>query len=100
MGRGRLVWGLVAFLVLVGAMWGTIAALGWTPQLGLDLQGGLSIVLAPEEGQEVDSEVLDQTVEIIRSRVDALGVAEPEITRQEDVINVQLPGIENREQAR
>ena len=100
MGRGKLIAGLVVFLVVVGAMWGTIAALAWTPQLGLDLQGGLSIILAPEAGQEVDPEVLDQTVEIIRSRVDALGVAEPEITRQEDIIEVQLPGIENREQAR
>ena len=38
-------------------------------------------------------------LEIIRDRVDALGVAEPEITRQGDAIVVQLPGVKNRDRA-
>ena len=50
MGRGNLVAALVFFLVLVGAMWGFILFKGWGPQLGLDLQGGVSITLVPEEG--------------------------------------------------
>ena len=62
-----------------------------SPQLGLDLQGGVSVVLEPTE--EASDEALDQTIEIIRSRVDALGVAEPEIARQGDSIVVQLPGV-------
>ena len=91
---------LMAFLVVVGALWGTIAALGWSPQLGLDLQGGVSITLIPTEGQgEIDEEVLDQTVAVIRQRVDALGVAEPDIARQGDTIQVQLPGVADQEQA-
>jgi preprotein translocase subunit SecD len=99
MGRGRLIAALIAFLVLVGALWGFILYRGVEPQLGLDLQGGVSITLIPAAGQEVDSAVLDQTVEIIRQRVDGLGVAEPDIARQGDTIEVQLPGITDQERA-
>jgi protein-export membrane protein SecD len=100
MRRGRLVTSLVAFLVAVGALWGAIAAVGWSPQLGLDLQGGVSITLIPTEGQgDIDEEVLDQTVTLIRQRVDALGVAEPDIARQGETIQVQLPGVADQEQA-
>lgn len=100
MRKGRYVTSLVAFLVAVGALWGTIAALDWSPQLGLDLQGGVSITLIPAEGQgEIDTEVLDQTVAVIRQRVDALGVAEPDIARQGDTIQVQLPGVADQQQA-
>lgn len=87
------------FLLAVAALWGTIGVLGWTPQLGLDLRGGISITLLPAEGQQIDDEVLDQTVQVIRQRVDGLGVAEPEIARQGDTVLVQLPGLTDREQA-
>ena len=43
--------------------------------------------------------VLDQAIEIIRNRVDALGVAEPEITRQGSSIIVSLPGVANKDRA-
>ncbi|HVM01233.1 MAG TPA: hypothetical protein VM263_01080, partial [Acidimicrobiales bacterium] len=82
-------------LVSVAAVGGTFAA-GNRPQLGLDLQGGASVVLRPKK--EVSSGALDQAIEIIRNRVDALGVAEPDISRQGDNIIVQLPGV--RDQAR
>lgn len=76
-------------------------ASGQRPRLGLDLQGGISVILSPVEqpGQPVDTGVLDETIEIIRSRVDSLGVAEPEIARQGDDVLVQLPGIEDRDRA-
>ena len=99
MGRGKQVGLLVAFLVVLGGMWGGIFAAGWTPQLGLDLQGGVSIILAPAPGQQVDEGVLEQTVGIIRNRIDALGVAEPEIARQGETVQVQLPGLADQEQA-
>ncbi|MGI9624624.1 MAG: protein translocase subunit SecD, partial [Acidimicrobiales bacterium] len=41
----------------------------------------------------------DTSVEIIRNRVDGLGVAEPDITRQGDRIVVQLPGVEDQRRA-
>ncbi len=86
-------------LILVAAFGG----LAWTlvadnsPELGLDLQGGVSVVLAPTG--EASGDQLDQALSIIRDRVDALGVAEPEITRQGDAIVVQLPGVKNRDRA-
>lgn len=75
---------------------GLVAALATdsSPELGLDLQGGLSVVLEPTTSVE-DGE-LDQAVAIIRNRVDGLGVAEPEISRQGDAVIVQLPGVDDR----
>ena len=72
---------------------------GNEPLLGLDLQGGVSVVLQPVEGSETSDESLDQTLEIIRSRVDGLGVAEPEIARQDETILVNLPGAEEQQRA-
>ena len=57
----------------------------------------MAVVLEPTE--EASDEALDQTIEIIRSRVDALGVAEPEIARQGDSIVVQLPGVDQQQRA-
>ena len=68
---------------------------GNTPQLGLDLQGG-AVGGAPARRRKVDDGVLDQAIAIIRSRVDALGVAEPDISRQGNTIVVQLPGVKNQ----
>src|SRR6266545_1904377 len=70
--------------------------------LGLDLQGGLEVVLKaePEKGQTFTAEDLDRSVEIMRSRVDKIGVAEPEIRKQgKDQIVIELPGVHNQERA-
>ncbi|HSJ46232.1 MAG TPA: protein translocase subunit SecD [Euzebyales bacterium] len=100
MSRRGLIVSLIAFLLAVGAMWGTIIALGWQPQLGLDLRGGVTITLIPAANQgEIDQEKLDQTVAVIRQRVDALGVAEPDIARQGQTIQVQLPGVADQQRA-
>jgi preprotein translocase subunit SecD len=86
------------FIVLVAAGSLTAALVtDTTPQLGLDLQGGVSVVLQPTEA--ASDEALSQAREIIRNRVDALGVAEPEIVRQGDSIVVQLPGVKNQQRA-
>jgi preprotein translocase subunit SecD len=70
-----------------------------TPRLGLDLEGGTSVILTAE-GENVREDVLQQTVEIIRRRIDALGVAEPEVAvAGSDNILIQLPGVENEKQA-
>lgn len=94
--RSALVMVLVSILftsVLVGL---TIAA-GNTPLLGLDLQGGISVVLQPTE--DVDEGRLEQAVDIMRNRIDSLGVAEPEITTQGQTILIQIPGVEDRDRA-
>jgi preprotein translocase subunit SecD len=88
---------LVFILVTAAAALGATFLTDTSPQLGLDLQGGVSVVLQPTK--ESSDEALSQTIEIIRSRVDALGVAEPEIARQGDAVVVQLPGVENQQRA-
>jgi preprotein translocase subunit SecD len=90
---------LVAVLVIA---WGSLAAMlvaGWKPKLGLDLQGGFSVVLVSPEGTDVDT--LDTAVEVMRRRIEELGsVQEPEIFVQGDrAIVVELPGVENRDRA-
>jgi preprotein translocase subunit SecD len=95
--RRRKLTPLVFIVLLAVVSLGVVLATGTSPQLGLDLQGGVSVVLEPTE--DVSDDALSQTIEIIRSRVDALGVAEPEITRQGDSVVVQLPGVKNQQRA-
>jgi preprotein translocase subunit SecD len=84
-------------LLVVVSVSATIAS-GNEPVLGLDLQGGISVVLAPVG--DVKGGSVDVAVDIIRSRVDSLGVAEPEISRQGNNIVVDLPGVKDRDKAR
>jgi preprotein translocase subunit SecD len=95
--RRRQITFVVSFVALTVVLFSLTLIAGNKPTLGLDLQGGVSVVLAPTE--EVESDTIDQAIEIIRNRVDALGVAEPEITRQGDNILVQIPGVEDQERA-
>ncbi len=69
---------------------------------GLDIQGGLEVVLQakPLKGQQLTSSMMDDSVSIIRNRVDGLGVSEPVITKQgTNQIVVELPAIHNATQA-
>jgi SecD/SecF fusion protein len=64
--------------------------------LGLDLQGGLEVVLkaVPPPKHELTESDLDRSVEIMRNRIDKLGVSEPEIRKQGDnQIVIQLAGV-------
>ncbi len=64
-------------------------------RLGLDLQGGVHMVLQVENprGGEITSNVQDQVLEKIRIRVDKYGITEPEIVKSGiDQIVVDLPG--------
>ncbi len=67
------------------------------PHLGLDLQGGISVVLTAQGNADAGS--IDKAVDVIRNRVDALGVAEPDISRQGNNVLVQLPGIKEQSKA-
>jgi SecD/SecF fusion protein len=69
---------------------------------GLDLQGGLEVVLKaqPPKGHQLTKSDLDRSVSIMRSRVDKLGVASPEIREQSpDQIVIELAGVHDPEQA-
>ena len=91
---------MIATMVVVYGLLLLTILFGRTPKLGLDLQGGISVNLQPvKDGQvtdDVDSQDLDDSIEIIRKRVDALGVAEPEVARQGNTITVQLPGAKDQ----
>jgi len=93
----RNVWYLVITFVVVGGAFTATLISGNRPILGLDLQGGISVTLNPVQGTKSGS--IDQALEIIRNRVDGLGVAEPEISRQGDSIVVDLPGVKDRAKA-
>ncbi len=93
----RLVVSLVGVVVVVfGLLIGNLVA-GNVPSLGLDLQGGASVTLQPEG--TYDAKALDVALTIIRSRVDSIGVSEPEIIRQGDTVVVNLPGVEDQQRA-
>ena len=69
---------------------------------GLDLQGGLEVVLQaqPPRGHKITPEDLDRSVDIMRNRVDKLGVSEPEIRKQPpDQIVIQLPAVHDVDEA-
>ncbi len=71
--------------------------------LGLDLKGGMHLVLKVDTEKLSDNAKADavlRAIEILRNRIDGLGVGETSIQRQgEDEIIVQLPGITDREKA-
>lgn len=78
-------------------MMGLALGLGWSPKLGLDLQGGLSVVYkpVPHAGQKLTPSTLQTVANIMTDRVDAFGVSQPNITVQGGDIVVQLPGVKD-----
>src|SRR5262249_50491750 len=72
------------------------------PTLGLDLQGGLEVTLkaVPPANRSLTKDDLSRSVDIMRNRVDKLGVSEPNITTQgSDQIVIELPGVKDAEAA-
>jgi protein-export membrane protein SecD len=88
---GRLTTSIVFVAILVGvALAGLLTSV--KPLLGLDLEGGLSVILKGPAG--TDRGVMEKALDRIRERVDALGVAEPDISLiGSNLIQVQLPGL-------
>jgi SecD/SecF fusion protein len=93
-------------LVLVGLIVAALIGVGFLaipgspahkkPTLGLDLQGGLEVILkaVPPPGHKLTQEDLDRSVSIMRSRIDKLGVSEPEIRKQgSNQIVIELAGV-------
>jgi SecD/SecF fusion protein len=102
--RSNLFLVLLIVLALVGVALLTVPASPFHKGVkkGLDLQGGLEVVLKaqPPKGHKLTKDELDRSVEIMRRRVDAIGVASPEIREQSpDQIVIQLAGIRDPEQA-
>lgn len=99
---------LAAFLAIVIIMFGVIA---WTSpalfkdmRLGLDLKGGFEVLYEAEPlegGEQVTPESLKETAKSLESRIDALGIAEPEITREgTNRIRVKIAGVSDENEVR
>jgi SecD/SecF fusion protein len=95
---------LFILLLVAGLLAGSLVVIATKPtKLGLDLRGGVELVYQAEPTPQqpvVTQEALDRAIDVMRDRVDQLGVAEPEIQRSgENQISVGLPDVENAEQA-
>ncbi|MFS0885629.1 protein translocase subunit SecD [Aeromicrobium sp. 179-A 4D2 NHS] len=93
--RTNLVRGLVCLTVIAIA---AIVTFQMKPNLGLDLRGGTQITLEAKSTDrvEADAEATDRALEVLRGRVDALGVSEPTLARSgENRIIVELPNVQD-----
>lgn len=99
MTRATTVRAVLAAVVLLVSLFVTLTM---SPRLGLDLQGGTRLVLQAKDSPtaKADRESTDRTVEVLRQRIDALGVAEPTVTRSgEDRVLVELPDVTDPREA-
>ncbi|MFH1678872.1 MAG: protein translocase subunit SecD [Candidatus Omnitrophota bacterium] len=94
---------ILLILCLVGLMAFYAFPLDKRINLGLDLKGGMHLLLRVDTSkltEEAKTGAIERAVEILRNRIDEFGVREPVIQKQgEDEIVVQLPGITERERA-
>lgn len=96
------IWLTLFIVVLAAAVAGSLGYLRDNINLGLDLQGGAEVVLQalPEDGETVSSDDMEALKEIMRNRVDNIGVSEPIIQLEgDDRIIVQLAGVDNPDDA-
>lgn len=97
--------GWILAIIVVFLVGSTVAAIKLRPKLGLDIQGGMRVVLRAQKEQLRTGKWSPQNLEtvkgIIQNRVDALGVSEPVIYSKpdQDQIVVELPGVRDKEQA-
>lgn len=91
MKQTRNLWTSIAFVgaLVVASIAGFVV--GYRPILGLDLEGGVSVILSAPPG--TPSDVMEQALENIRNRVDAFGAAEPLLFVSGNTIEVQIPGL-------
>ena len=90
----------ISLVLTVVAVIGTFAAnlaTENTPKLGLDLQGGASVILEPVEAATSDE--LTVVRDLIRDELERTGIAEPDVRVQGDTIVVDLPGVRDTQEA-
>jgi preprotein translocase subunit SecD len=89
---------LVTFVVLVAGLLALNAGLGNEPILGLDLKGGVSVILAPaEEGATSDDLVIIR--DLVRDQLESSGIAEPDVRVEGTNVVVDLPGVNDSQDA-
>ena len=88
---------IVVVVISLGSFAAVFAA-KWSPRLGLDLAGGVSVVYTAE-GQHVSQADLDETVNILNLRVNGLGVSGAQVqTSGKNQISVSIPGVTDAQQ--
>ncbi len=94
--KRRLWLSLIATTLIIAAFAGNLAASN-TPKLGLDLQGGASVILEPAE--DASGEDLTIVRDLIRDELERTGIAEPNVRVQGETIVVELPGVKDQQEA-
>ncbi len=96
-------WWILTIVAVVGLAAWYAFPLQERINLGLDLQGGMHLVLKADTSKlpkEAREDAAERALEVIRNRIDEFGVKEPVTSRQgQDEIVVQLPGITDRQRA-
>jgi SecD/SecF fusion protein len=94
---------LFVLLIVAGLLVGSALVIATKPtRLGLDLKGGVSLIYQakPTKQSKVTSDAINRSLDVMRKRVDQLGVAEPQIQRSgSDQIDVSLPDVKNADEA-
>lgn len=91
-------WASLLAIVVGSALLLTINLVGdRTPVLGLDLQGGVSVILAPTEPAADDDLLVIR--DLIRDELERLGIAEPDVRVESSNIVVDLPGVRDQREA-
>lgn len=93
----RLWFSLIGVVLIVATTLAANLATGNTPILGLDLQGGVSVILAPTEPASNDDLLVIR--DLIRDELESRGIAEPDVRVQGDTIVVDLPGVRDQQDA-
>ena len=93
----RLWAGLIGFVVVVAGLVGVNIATDNSPVLGLDLQGGVSVILQATDPATSDDLLVVR--DLIRDELESLGIAEPDVRLEGENIVVDLPGVKDQGQA-
>ena len=89
---------IILFVGLVGGLLGVNLGIDNAPVLGLDLKGGVSVILAPElEG--TSSEDLTFVRDLVRDQLESTGIAEPDVRVEGSNVIVDLPGVRDQDDA-
>ena len=103
-GNGRIKLALIS-VVLIAAVIASVCLIRVNPSLlnlGLDLQGGISVALQaqPDEGKTITQDDMDNLITIMTKRIDEFGVAEPIIQQEgNDRLIIELAGVSDTAEA-
>jgi preprotein translocase subunit SecD len=88
---------VIGVVLIALSSFAAVSVARWTPRLGLDLAGGLSVVY--QTSRTVSQSTLAETVDILNNRVNGLGVSGAEVsTTGNNEISVSVPGVKDAAQ--